>query len=207
MPRARSGFTLIELLIVIGIIGVLAALLFPAWRHVRGLSREGASQAMLRGLQTAIVAYEADYARFPADMGAVGPTNPNANRSQNLVFCLARPGSRGTPYYEFRRLQQGSLAGGAPAKFVNDLLIAGDDNPANWPCFYSPIAVLGNPQEADTHMVYYRENMSEVKKTGLYNLRTYDLWTGGVFENAPGADDDERLGGRTHPENSRINNW
>jgi len=55
------GFTLIELLVVIGIIAVLAAILFPVFAQVRGKARETVCVANMRQLGMAIAMYSQDY--------------------------------------------------------------------------------------------------------------------------------------------------
>ena len=48
--RKEHGFTLIELLVVIGIIGALAAIIYPISRSMIGKSREAACLTQLRSL-------------------------------------------------------------------------------------------------------------------------------------------------------------
>jgi len=57
----RAGFTLIELLVVIGIISVLAALLFPVFTQVREKARETTCLSNLRQIGMAEMAYIQDY--------------------------------------------------------------------------------------------------------------------------------------------------
>lgn len=57
----RRGFTLIELLTVIGIIAVLAAILFPVFATVRGKARQTTCQSNLRQIGTALQMYAQDY--------------------------------------------------------------------------------------------------------------------------------------------------
>jgi prepilin-type N-terminal cleavage/methylation domain-containing protein len=64
-PARRHGFTLIELLIVIGIIGVLIGLLFPAVRGVMESARRQQARQGCKAIETAIKAYYNDYGRFP----------------------------------------------------------------------------------------------------------------------------------------------
>ncbi|MCE9608657.1 MAG: prepilin-type N-terminal cleavage/methylation domain-containing protein [Chthoniobacter sp.] len=64
----RCAFTLIELLVVIAIIAILAALLFPAFRHARLQSLAVSSSQNLRSLVAANLAYAADQGCYaPAD--------------------------------------------------------------------------------------------------------------------------------------------
>lgn len=71
MPRTRQtarlgGFTLIELLTVIGIIAVLAGIVFPAFAAARGKARQATCQSNLRQLGMAVQMYGQDYdGQFP----------------------------------------------------------------------------------------------------------------------------------------------
>jgi len=72
--RAGSGgFSLIELLVVIGIIAILAAMIFPVFSRARGKARETQCLSNLKQLGAAIEMYAADYddlypfAKDPAD--------------------------------------------------------------------------------------------------------------------------------------------
>jgi prepilin-type N-terminal cleavage/methylation domain-containing protein len=59
--RAAVGFTLIELLVVVGVIGMLAALLFPVLASARRSAHTVTCASNLRQLALAIQMYEADY--------------------------------------------------------------------------------------------------------------------------------------------------
>lgn len=61
----RRGFTLIELLIVIGIIGILISLLFPAVRGVIESARRQQTRQACKAIETAVKAYYNDYGRYP----------------------------------------------------------------------------------------------------------------------------------------------
>lgn len=57
----RKGFTLIELLVVIGIIAILAAILFPAFARARENARRASCQSNLKQLGLGIAQYTQDY--------------------------------------------------------------------------------------------------------------------------------------------------
>ncbi len=87
MPITKSsrGFTLIELLIVIAIIGILMALLFPA---VSG-AMDGAKRAQAKNdvtqIATAITAYETEYGYLPSD-GSSSGSDKTVNADSNGVI-------------------------------------------------------------------------------------------------------------------------
>lgn len=63
---ARKGFTLVELMIVIAIIGILAAVLYPAMTGYFERSRDTNRQGGLRNLSLSIAAYNSDTGMYPA---------------------------------------------------------------------------------------------------------------------------------------------
>ena len=71
--RARNGFTLIELLIVIGIVAVITAILFPVFATVRERGRRTVCQSNLKQIATAMQQYVQDnggmYPPLPSDWG------------------------------------------------------------------------------------------------------------------------------------------
>ncbi|MGH7975889.1 MAG: type II secretion system protein, partial [Limisphaerales bacterium] len=83
-----TAFTLIELLTVIAIIGVLAALLFPAFSAVKKHALINHAQAEMAQLETAIGSYKAAYGFYP-------PSNTNTfsdiswARTNQLYFELS----------------------------------------------------------------------------------------------------------------------
>lgn len=57
----RRGFTLIEVLVVIAIIAILAALLFPVFAKARGQARASVCRSNLKQLGTAMLMYAGDW--------------------------------------------------------------------------------------------------------------------------------------------------
>jgi prepilin-type N-terminal cleavage/methylation domain-containing protein len=66
----RAAFTLVELLIVVGIIGVLAAIAAPNFIEAQTRAKVSRTRADLRSLATALEAYRVDNNQYPrADLG------------------------------------------------------------------------------------------------------------------------------------------
>ena len=71
--RYSYAFTLVELLVVIGIIGLVIAILVPTLSRARSASREVACASNMRQLTTALISYAGDFnSRFPPNSGELG---------------------------------------------------------------------------------------------------------------------------------------
>ena len=62
MRRNRAGFTLIELLIVVGIIGILAAVAIPKFAATKDKAKLASVKTDVRNVETAEEAYFSDFA-------------------------------------------------------------------------------------------------------------------------------------------------
>jgi prepilin-type N-terminal cleavage/methylation domain-containing protein/prepilin-type processing-associated H-X9-DG protein len=70
---ARSGFTLVELLVVVGVIAILAAILFPVFAQAREKGRQNYCLSNLREMGTAMMFYTDDHdGYYPPVIGRVG---------------------------------------------------------------------------------------------------------------------------------------
>jgi prepilin-type N-terminal cleavage/methylation domain-containing protein len=72
MKLSSKGFTLVELMIVIAIIGILAAALFPSLTSYLARGRDTSRAAGIKEISTGIAAYNVDTSAFPAGNGGAG---------------------------------------------------------------------------------------------------------------------------------------
>jgi general secretion pathway protein G len=75
MP-SRRAFTLVEILVVIGVLALLAALLFPALATARARGRQVVCASHMRQLGQAISLYANDFERFPRGLDPADKFTP-----------------------------------------------------------------------------------------------------------------------------------
>jgi len=93
MIRSSRGFTLIELLIVIAIIGILMALLFPAVGSAIDAARRAQAKNDVTQIATAITAYETEYGRLPGS----NSSDNEATVTKTLVETLTAQNTNDNP--------------------------------------------------------------------------------------------------------------
>ena len=75
MSISKRGFTLLELLVVVAIIGLLAAILFPAFERAREMARRAACESNLKQIGLGIAQYVADNDEIMVGVGSAGTAN------------------------------------------------------------------------------------------------------------------------------------
>ena len=93
----KRGFTLIELLLVIAIIAILAAILFPVFAQAREKARQVSCVSNQKQIGTALIMYAQDYdERFPSDL--VYPNPPSSQRwGRYFWMFMIQPYIKGYP--------------------------------------------------------------------------------------------------------------
>ena len=77
--KKRCGFSMIELLVVLGIVAILTAILFPVYAHARRAGYQAACLSNMAQMQQSIAAYMLDYdGRYP--LSNTGASINNATR-------------------------------------------------------------------------------------------------------------------------------
>jgi prepilin-type N-terminal cleavage/methylation domain-containing protein len=72
--KMRRAFTLLELLVVLAIIGILTALLFPVISRAREQGRRAACTSQLHQIGLAFSLYRQDYNELPGHLSLIHPT-------------------------------------------------------------------------------------------------------------------------------------
>ena len=110
MARISSrAFTLIELLIVIAIIGILMALLFPAVNGAIDAARKAQAKNDVTQIATAVTAYETEYGKLPI----TGETAQNVDKTliETLMAVTTNNNPRKIVFIEVGSFKKNSKSG------------------------------------------------------------------------------------------------
>ena len=92
MSRSSRAFTLLELLVVVAMIAVLAAILFPVFSRARENARRASCQSNLKQLGLGVAQYTQDYdERMPLDARWSGNISPYI-KSEQVFRCASDAG-------------------------------------------------------------------------------------------------------------------
>jgi prepilin-type N-terminal cleavage/methylation domain-containing protein/prepilin-type processing-associated H-X9-DG protein len=96
LRRSRPrGFTLIEMLVVIAIIAILAAILFPVYARVRDSARRIRCMSNVKQIATATIMYTADWGLYPWQGSPSQPRVPIGDGDFTALVELAHEYVRG----------------------------------------------------------------------------------------------------------------
>jgi len=92
--KHQKGFSLIELMIVVAVIGILAAVAYPAYQDYVMKSRRGEAMNSLAEIRLAQEKYRANNTQFAPDLTTLGLSVT----SENGYYSLATTASAGTDF-------------------------------------------------------------------------------------------------------------
>jgi len=103
----KSAFTLVEVLVVISVVILLLALLFPAFNAIRRSQKVRRTEATVEAIASGVQAYQNDYGVYPPSElpAAAGPNRGN----RALVLLLNVKGGRSAPYLPSAFYDEGEL--------------------------------------------------------------------------------------------------
>ncbi|MGZ6099440.1 MAG: type IV pilin protein, partial [Myxococcaceae bacterium] len=90
MYRRSTGFTLVELMIVVGVIGILAALAIPNFIRFQARSKQSEPKANLRAAFTAERAYYSEHSFFSSCLSKIGFSPERGNRYRYTLNATLR---------------------------------------------------------------------------------------------------------------------
>lgn len=82
----KAGFTLVEMLLVVAIVAILAAVIYPSFGGSQAQGRDAERQTDLRNLQIAIENYKRKEGRYPAGAAAADPSDWSTQTAHGTGF-------------------------------------------------------------------------------------------------------------------------
>lgn len=119
MIRSSRGFTLIELLIVIAIIGILMALLFPAVGSAIDAARRAQAKNDVTQLATAVTAYETEYGRLPGSNSSDNKATVTKALVETLTAQSTNDNPRKITFIEINSWKKGKSGTNASGDFLD----------------------------------------------------------------------------------------
>ncbi len=149
---SQSGFTLIELMIVVGIIGILAAIAIPNFQTHMAKSRQSEAKIALAAIYGGEKSFYSEYASYAGSMDAIGYAPEGARRFYATGFASAHSGTISG--------YNGSLA------------------TASWPVVGNPHTCTGGPATLGAQLVGDAQTFNVVSTGCIRNGRLVeDVWT------------------------------
>jgi type II secretory pathway pseudopilin PulG len=96
----RAGFTLVEILVVIGIIMLLAAILFPTFNRAQENARQTSCASNLKQIYFAVQAYHADERRYPDSLMDLLPEGAKVEQLNPAAASVSISADKGTGYFK-----------------------------------------------------------------------------------------------------------
>jgi prepilin-type N-terminal cleavage/methylation domain-containing protein len=93
--KRRAGFTLVEILVVLAIIAILAALLFPAFKSAQEKGYQASCASTLHQIGMAVQMYKTEEGRYPSSLAFLLPEDANLNDTSSAT-PVPTPNSNGT---------------------------------------------------------------------------------------------------------------
>ena len=101
--KSTSGFTLLELIVVIGVIGILVAILFPAVAGMREKARAKEAAVTQKALEIAIRSFRTQYGYWPGPTPDSYSIYTNSDQATLINYLLSTSSGLNpsmTPFWE-----------------------------------------------------------------------------------------------------------
>lgn len=143
-PHAHRGFTLIELMLVVGVIGILAAIAVPAYKDYLARARVAEGLELMVPVQKSVADYYDRWGVLPEDNQAAGLPAPDLIRGNGVTGIRVMQGMVLVRFADLHNKKS------SPSQYltVRPAINASQPTAAlTWICQYAPVAdtVLAPP--------------------------------------------------------------